>query len=58
MTTIKDTVSGHFFPKCSDNDYSILMIIIQLTYQNTNYGSLNKLNVKRTQHRIKEILLV
>jgi hypothetical protein len=56
--TVKDTVSCHYFPKCSGNDYSIFMIIIKLIYQNTNYGSLHKLNVKWTQHRIKEILLV
>lgn len=58
MTTVKDTVSHHSFPKCSGNDYSIFMIIIQLIYQNTNDGSLNMLNVKWTQHRIKEILLI
>jgi len=58
MTTVKDTVSCHSFPKRSGNDYSIFMTIIQLTYQNTNYGSLNMLNVKWTQDRIKEILLV
>jgi len=58
MTTVKDTVLHHSFPKCSGNDYSIFMIIIQLICQNTNYGSLNMLNVNCTQDRIKEILLV
>jgi len=51
--TVKDTVSCHSFPKCSGNDYSIFTNIIQLIYQNTNYGSLNMLNVKWTHYRIK-----